>query len=57
MNSQSGIKSKPAMLTSMNGGSIEMSATGLEVFDTTVQKTMIWLKDLMEELHLQDALV
>src|SRR5581483_2131433 len=25
-----------------------MSATGLEVFDTTVQKTNIWLKDLME---------
>jgi uncharacterized protein (DUF2267 family) len=31
-----------------------MSATGLEVFDTTVQKTMIWLKDIMEELHWQD---
>jgi uncharacterized protein (DUF2267 family) len=25
-----------------------MSATGLEVFDTTVQRTNIWLKDLME---------
>ena len=25
-----------------------MSATGLEVFDTTAQKTNIWLKDLME---------
>jgi uncharacterized protein (DUF2267 family) len=25
-----------------------MSATGLEVFDTTLQKTNIWLKDLME---------
>jgi hypothetical protein len=25
-----------------------MSATGLEVFDTTVQKTNVWLKDLME---------
>ena len=25
-----------------------MSATGLEVFDTTVQKANIWLKDLME---------
>jgi len=31
-----------------------MSATGLEVFDTTVQKTMVWLKDIMEELHWQD---
>jgi uncharacterized protein (DUF2267 family) len=26
-----------------------MSATGLEVFDTTVQKTNTWLKDLMEQ--------
>jgi len=25
-----------------------MSATGLEVFDTTVQKTNVWLKDLLE---------
>jgi hypothetical protein len=25
-----------------------MSATGLEVFDTTVQKTNAWLKDLIE---------
>src|ERR1700692_2099726 len=27
-----------------------MSATGLSVFDTTVQKTNLWLKDLMEVL-------
>ncbi|MDB6068505.1 MAG: hypothetical protein JWR26_4713 [Pedosphaera sp.] len=27
-----------------------MSATGLGVFDTTVQKTNLWLKDLMEVL-------
>jgi uncharacterized protein (DUF2267 family) len=27
-----------------------MSATGLEVFDSTIQKTNIWLKDLMELL-------
>jgi len=27
-----------------------MSATGLEVFDQTLQKTNIWLKDIMEEL-------
>ena len=27
-----------------------MSATGLSVFDTTVQKTNLWLKDLMQEL-------
>ena len=27
-----------------------MSATGLEVFDHTLQKTNIWLKEIMEEL-------
>lgn len=27
-----------------------MSATGLEVFDETVQQTNIWLKEVMEEL-------
>ncbi|HZQ47247.1 MAG TPA: DUF2267 domain-containing protein [Verrucomicrobiae bacterium] len=27
-----------------------MSATGLSVFDTTVQKSNLWLKELMEEL-------
>lgn len=27
-----------------------MSATGLEVFDDTIQKTNIWLKDIMESL-------
>ena len=27
-----------------------MSATGLEVFDTTLQKTNSWLKELMEEM-------
>jgi uncharacterized protein (DUF2267 family) len=27
-----------------------MSATGLSVFDTTVQKTNLWLKDLMQVL-------
>lgn len=31
-----------------------MSATGLDVFDTTVQKTNQWLNELMEELHTQD---
>jgi uncharacterized protein (DUF2267 family) len=31
-----------------------MSATGLEVFDTTLQKTNSWLKDLMEELGWSD---
>jgi uncharacterized protein (DUF2267 family) len=31
-----------------------MSATGLEVFDTTIQKTTIWLRDLMEVLGCQD---
>ncbi len=28
-----------------------MSATGLEVFDRTIHKTNIWLKDLMETLN------
>ena len=31
-----------------------MSATGLEVFDTTLQKTNRWLKELMEELEWED---
>lgn len=31
-----------------------MSETGLEVFDTTVQKTNSWLKDVMAELGWQD---
>ena len=31
-----------------------MSATGLDVFDTTLQKTHIWLKDLMQALGTED---
>ena len=31
-----------------------MSTTGLEVFDRTIHKTNIWLKDLMEMLDCQD---
>jgi uncharacterized protein (DUF2267 family) len=31
-----------------------MSATGLEVFDTTVHRTNSWLKELMGELGAQD---
>ena len=31
-----------------------MSQTGLEVFDTTVQKTNSWLKDVMVELGWED---
>ncbi len=31
-----------------------MSMTGLDVFDTTVQKTNIWLKDIMQELGWED---
>ncbi|MCS6927126.1 MAG: DUF2267 domain-containing protein, partial [Candidatus Binatia bacterium] len=27
-----------------------MSTTGLEIFDTTLQKTHIWLNDVMQEL-------
>lgn len=31
-----------------------MSITGLEVFDTTVQKTNEWLDEIMDELALED---
>ena len=31
-----------------------MSATGIDAFDTTIQKTHIWLDDLMQELYFQD---
>ena len=31
-----------------------MSTTGLEVFDTTVQKTNSWLKDIMHEMDWQE---
>jgi len=31
-----------------------MTATGLDVFDTTVQKTNTWLNELMQELGLHD---
>jgi uncharacterized protein (DUF2267 family) len=31
-----------------------MSATGLEVFDTTLQRTHIWLNDVMAELQWED---
>lgn len=31
-----------------------MSATGLKVFDTTIQTTNIWLDDIMEELGWDD---
>jgi uncharacterized protein (DUF2267 family) len=31
-----------------------MTSTGLDVFDTTVQKTNVWLKWLMQELHSED---
>ena len=29
-------------------------STGLDVFDTTIQKTNLWLKDLMQELGWED---
>lgn len=32
-----------------------MSMTGFDVFDRTVQKTNLWLKELREELHLDDV--
>jgi len=35
-------------------GDAAMSATGLEVFDTTLQKTNSWLRDLMRVLPTQD---
>ena len=31
-----------------------MTTTGLEVFDTTTQKTMLWLKEIDEELGWKD---
>ena len=31
-----------------------MSATGLKVFDSTVQKTNIWLDQIMDDLHWSD---
>jgi uncharacterized protein (DUF2267 family) len=31
-----------------------MSATGLDAFDTTIQKTNLWLDDLMQALYWQD---
>ncbi len=31
-----------------------MMTTGLDVFDTTVQETNLWLKDLMERLNTHD---
>jgi uncharacterized protein (DUF2267 family) len=31
-----------------------MKLTGLEVFDSTVQRTNVWLKDLMQELNTND---
>lgn len=31
-----------------------MTSTGLDVFDTTLQKTNVWLKWLMQELHSGD---
>jgi uncharacterized protein (DUF2267 family) len=35
------------------GGRI-MSTTGLEIFDTTLQKTHVWLNDVMHKLGWQD---
>jgi len=32
----------------------DMSMTGLDVFDSTLQKTNIWLKDIMQELGWED---
>jgi len=31
-----------------------MSNTGLPVFDTTVQESNLWLKDVMEHMHTED---
>lgn len=31
-----------------------MKLTGLEVFDSTIQRTNVWLKDLMQELNWSD---
>src|SRR3954471_7947678 len=42
------------MLSRRTTGDDAMSATGLEVFDTTVHRTNSWLKELMDELGWQD---
>src|SRR3954468_2699243 len=42
------------MLSRRTTGDDAMSATGLEVFDTTIHRTNSWLKELMEELGEQD---
>src|SRR3954451_5408348 len=34
--------------------SVAMSTTGLDVFDTTVQKTNSWLNDIMHEMDWQE---
>jgi uncharacterized protein (DUF2267 family) len=31
-----------------------MAMTGLDTFDTTVQRTNVWLKEVMQELHVED---
>lgn len=31
-----------------------MTMTGLEVFDSTIHTTNVWLKEIMEELHWED---
>jgi uncharacterized protein (DUF2267 family) len=31
-----------------------MTSTGIDVFDTTVQKTNAWVRDIMDELHWDD---
>ena len=31
-----------------------MSMTGLEAFDTTIQKTNLWLHEIMDEMHSED---
>src|SRR5258708_6578850 len=41
-------------MTSCRDGGVPMSAIGLEVFDTTIQKTHIWINDLMKVLGWQD---
>jgi len=36
------------------GKGSSMSMTGLEVFDSTVQKTNLWIKEVMEALGWED---
>jgi hypothetical protein len=49
-----GVRSRFARREPETRGGDPMSPNGLDVFDTTLQKTNAWLKELMEELAWDD---